>query len=265
MHKFVNRAGAVAALALAALLSTGTPALAQAWGTVKGKIIYKKGEKLPDNPEANVTNDKAFCLGKGKIHQDEWVVDAKSRGVKWVLVWLSDADAKKAKNPAWPANKIHPNLKKAPAKLVLDQPVCTFMPRIIGVREETDVFYKNSAQVGHNVKIEGGDLGPNINQLIPAGKELEVGKIKARHLPINYACTIHPWMKGYIGAFSHPYFAVTNDKGEFEIKDAPAGKYRLQVWHEGYGFVQKNKDDRGIIITIKDKDTTEVKPIEINK
>ena len=39
----------------------------------------------------------------------------------------------------------------------------------------------------------------------------------------------------------------------------PAGNYRLQVWHEGYGFVQRNKDDRGITIKIEDGKATEVK------
>ena len=33
--------------------------------------------------------------------------------------------------------------------------------------------------------------------------------------------------------FDHPYFAVTNAKGEFEIKDVPAGsELVLCVWHE---------------------------------
>ena len=51
---------------------------------------------------------------------------------------------------------------------------------------------------------------------------------------------------------------ITDEKGNFEIKNAPAGKYRLQVWHEGYGFVQKNKNNRGIIITIEGGKTTTI-------
>jgi len=233
------------------------------WGTVKGKVLYDAKADIPENKEATVSNDKAFCLAKGKIYQNEWVVDKKTRGVKWCLVWLSDV--KDPKKTDWDAKLIHPDLKEVPKTLTLDQPICTFVPRVIAVREGTKVTYKNSAEVAHNVRMVGGDEGPNINQLIPPGKELEVGSIKARFMPFSYSCTIHPWMKGWIASFNHPYAAVTNEKGEFEIAKAPPGKYRLQVWQESYGFVQKNKNDRGVIITIKPKETTEVKAIEIKK
>jgi hypothetical protein len=226
------------------------------WGTIKGQVTYDAKDKLPDNPAVTVTADKNVCM-QGKIFRNEWVVDAKTRGVKNVIVWLSDV--KEFRKSEWKA-PIHPDLKKAPATYDLDQPACIFTPRVTALREETKLIFKNSATIGHNVKVEGGDtLGPNINQLIPPGKQLDPVTVKARFIPISYACTIHPWMKGWIASFKHPYFAVTNDKGEFEIKNAPAGKYRLQVWHEGYGFVQKNKDDRGIVITIKGGDTTTVK------
>ena len=36
------------------------------------------------------------------------------------------------------------------------------------------------------------------------------------------------------------------------------GKFRLQIWQEGYGFVQKSNKDRGIEIEIKGGKTTEV-------
>jgi len=266
MRSHTVRAGAFA-LALAVALSFAQPALADGWGTVKGKITYAAKESVPENKEVNVTADKQFCLKDGKIHEDRWVVDPKTRGVKWVLVWLTDASDAKGAKTAWDPKLIAPKLKEAPAKLELDQPVCTFLPRMIGVRSDTEVVFKNSAQVAHNVDVKGGTEGPNINQVIPVGKELKVGKIKAHSLPVTYSCSIHPWMKGYIGSFDHPYFAVTNDKGEFEIKDAPAGKWRLMVWQEEYGFVQtgKGKDvKRGAVITIEDGKTTE-KSFEIKK
>ena len=53
--------------------------------------------------------------------------------------------------------------------------------------------------------------------------------------PIQYKCTIHGWMTGYVRIFDHPYYAVTDADGKFEIKNAPAGKYRIVYWHEN-GF-----------------------------
>ena len=256
MRSFLTSRGALSALVLTALLSACTLVSAQTggkWGTVKGQVVYDAKDKIPDNPAVTVTADKNVCI-QGKIHRNEWVVDPKTRGVKNVLVWLSDV-----KNPAaaWKA-PINPKLKKAPATYEIDQPTCTFAPRVTAIREETKVVFKNNEKIAHNVKVEGGNLGPNINQLIPPGKAINT-EVKARFIPISYSCTIHPWMKGWIASFKHPYFAVTDEKGNFEIKDAPAGKYRLQVWHEGYGFVQKSKDNRGIIITITDGKVTEAK------
>ena len=50
--------------------------------------------------------------------------------------------------------------------------------------------------------------------------------------PIQYKCTIHGWMTGYVRIFDHPYYAVTDENGKFEIKNAPAGKFRIVYWHE---------------------------------
>ena len=50
--------------------------------------------------------------------------------------------------------------------------------------------------------------------------------------PIQYKCTIHGWMTGYVRIFDHPYYAVTDANGNFEIKNAPVGKFRIVYWHE---------------------------------
>jgi hypothetical protein len=43
-------------------------------------------------------------------------------------------------------------------------------------------------------------------------------------------------MDGYVRVFDHPYFAVTDADGKFEIKNAPVGKYRIVYWHEAVGL-----------------------------
>jgi len=251
-----TRQGGTAALALVVLFTAGTLASAEGWGTVKGKVTYKDKQPLPKNPAVNVTADKAFCTKDGKltIHKDEWVVYPKTRGIKNVIVWLSPLDKEKSQTTDWDEKLIHPDLKAVPKKHEVDQPGCQFMPRVIVLREGSDLVFKNSASVSHNVRITELE----INSSIPPGKDLPVGSVKARFRPMMYDCTIHPWMRGWLISFKHPYYAVTNEKGEFEIKNAPAGKFRLQIWQEGFGYVQKKKDDRGVEITIKDKDTTTV-------
>jgi len=33
----------------------------------------------------------------------------------------------------------------------------------------------------------------------------------------------------------HPYFAVTDEKGEFKLPGLPPGSYTLEAWHERLG------------------------------
>jgi hypothetical protein len=60
--------------------------------------------------------------------------------------------------------------------------------------------------------------------------------LAANTSPDSFGSTIHDWMRGYVRVFDHPYFAVTDANGRFEIKDAPAGNWRLVVWQESVGF-----------------------------
>ena len=39
-------------------------------------------------------------------------------------------------------------------------------------------------------------------------------------------------MKAWVGVFDHPYFAVTNEKGDFNIQNIPPGKYEVVFWQE---------------------------------
>jgi hypothetical protein len=52
---------------------------------------------------------------------------------------------------------------------------------------------------------------------------------------IPVKCNVHPWMKGYIAVFKHPYFAVTGKGGSFDLKNLPPGTYTLTAWHEKLG------------------------------
>jgi len=117
---------------LVVLAALGCPdrALAQSWGTVKGQVVWGP-DTLPEKVKANVDKDQAHCLSKGDIYTDAYVVNPKSRGVRWVLVWLTDPE-----NAARPI-PVHPQAKAGLDKkpVVIDQPCCKFEPRMVGLME----------------------------------------------------------------------------------------------------------------------------------
>jgi hypothetical protein len=42
-------------------------------------------------------------------------------------------------------------------------------------------------------------------------------------------------MSGWVVVTDTPYVALTDDQGNFSIKDVPAGTYTVQFWHEKLG------------------------------
>ncbi len=56
---------------------------------------------------------------------------------------------------------------------------------------------------------------------------------------IQIRSNTHNWIRGYIFVFDHPYAAVTDQYGAFEMDGLPAGDYVLKVWHEGFGMQEE--------------------------
>ena len=48
-------------------------------------------------------------------------------------------------------------------------------------------------------------------------------------------------MSAFVYVASHPYVALTDNNGEFVIKDVPPGTYTLKMWHEGVILKDINK------------------------
>ena len=252
MSRYTKTGLACATLALLA----APPAHAQGWGNIKGQVVWGGGA-VPQRDKLDVNKDQEECLKKGPLYSEKYVVNPKNKGVRWVLVWLTDADSPTKAVP------IHPDLKAIKDKVVVvDQPCCMFEPHVLGIREGQVLEFKNSAKIAHNVKVDGGAKGPNINPILPPGGSVKVEEVEARKFPIPVSCSIHPWMKGYVGVFKGPYFAVTDENGHFEIKHAPAGKFRLMAWQEEQGWVAGDggkPSGKGQLIEIKAGDTADVK------
>lgn len=221
----------VHAILLSALaLGTANVARADDWGTVKGKVIWAGGA-VPAPVIINPNKDQAHCAKNGPINSDELVVDKKTLGVQNVMIWLAPIQGKLP---------IHPTLKAVPKeKVVIDQPCCMFVPRITMLREGQILEVKNPAPVLHNARISGNpQINGTINLGIPPGQAIEK-TLKAEKKPLLLGCDVHGWMGGRIGVFDHPYFALTKADGTFEIKDAPAGNFRVFVQHEKIGWLHK--------------------------
>jgi plastocyanin len=125
----------------------------------------------------------------------------------------------------FPAPKEHP---------VVDQKGLAFVPHVLAVQQGTTVEFLNSDNVAHNVfwTAIGGDkkAGHNLGTW-PKGEKRPFTFDKPGVVPL--LCNVHPDMGGYIIVSPTPYFAETDDSGNYRIKDIPDGSYTVIVWHEG--------------------------------
>lgn len=114
---------------------------------------------------------------------------------------------------------------------VIDQKDLTFFPHVLPVLVGTTVDFHNSDDVLHNVFTpdkcaEKFNLGT-----WPKG-ETRSYTFKAPGCISVMLCNVHPEMEAFVLALETPYFAVSDEEGNYAIKNVPAGKYTLNIWHE---------------------------------
>jgi hypothetical protein len=229
-------------------------------GTLKGKVTFK-GAK-PDVAQVNKDlaaqmekTDRAHCIeGASELEktQQKWQI-SENGGLANVVVWIQPPQTSQY-------FKVDQSKKTWPDQVVLDQPHCAFVPHVSIMfkqyydpstkkMKQTDQKFivKNSAKTNHNTNT------PDDNLLVESGGQREF-KVGETNKPLPIKCTIHPWMNGYLWAFDHPYAAVTDKDGNFEIKNVPVGAtVRLKAWHEEIGNIP-NKE--GVEIKLEGPTTT---------
>jgi RNA polymerase sigma factor (sigma-70 family) len=226
-------------------LSSSADPVVYDWVTVRGRVLWP-GDPPKPVPLAVDGPDAVACCGGRVLLSNELIVNPTTRGVKNVVVWLRPDDDDP--NPTFPPQLIHPALRDdPPARHVLDQPDCQFEPRVLAARDGDTLLVRNSAAIRHNVNCTG--CGLEYNLTLEASKDVLKGPLRADRLPVPIKCDLHPWMKAWLRVFDHPYFAVTDADGRFEIEKAPAGRWRVVYWHER-GF-HRGKDGRlGFPLTV---------------
>lgn len=117
--------------------------------------------------------------------------------------------------------------------VLLDQQGCAYHPHVLGLQAGQTLTIRNSDGILHNIHPM-----PVNNRPFNLGQPVEMDTERTFSSPevmIPVECDVHDWMLGYIGVLDHPFFAVTDASGDFEISGLPAGDYVVEAWHEFYG------------------------------
>lgn len=116
-----------------------------------------------------------------------------------------------------------------PGRARLDQQGETFVPHVLAVTVGTVVEFPNSDTVFHNVFSLSQPRTFDLGRYAP-GRSGAVRFDRPGIVPVF--CDIHSHMSAYILVFSHPFYAVSDRDGRYEIPSVPPGNYTLIAWSE---------------------------------
>jgi plastocyanin len=187
-------------------------------GDVKGRVMFEGTP--PENPIVRMGSDP-FCARENPGTVTFQTVLVKDGGLDNVFVYVKDG-----------LGNYYFDTPTEPAKL--DNHGCKYVPHVMGVRVGQPIEISNSDQTMHNVNaLPKVNHGFNFSLILPGMKQTKT--FTAREVMVFFKCDVHPWMNAYVGVVDHPYYAVTADGGTFELKNLPAGTYKVEAWHEKLG------------------------------
>ena len=133
-----------------------------------------------------------------------------------VVVYLKDA-------PPRPLPPVHLEIRQR------DE---TFVPRVVAVPVGSTVDFPNDDPIYHNVFSLSSARNFNLGRY-PKGKSKGVTFDKPGL--VRVFCDIHSHMSATVLVFNHPWFAVPDDEGRFQLPAVPSGDREITAWHERLG------------------------------
>jgi beta-lactamase regulating signal transducer with metallopeptidase domain/protocatechuate 3,4-dioxygenase beta subunit len=139
-----------------------------------------------------------------------------------------------------------------PQSFLLSSDGVAFSPHAAIARVGQTLTLRNAGPMPGNFHLFPSG-NPTINQAVAPGQQTKFDDcfIRPERAPFEIRDDFHPRMRAAMLVVDHPFAAVSDDSGAFEIADLPAGKYSFRVWHERAGFL-----DKQLTVDIKQGETT---------
>ncbi|MDH5668567.1 MAG: hypothetical protein OEY86_11200 [Nitrospira sp.] len=236
------------ALGVAAVAFIATPLTAFAGGTISGKVTFGgKAEskefafsKFP-NPGFCVKNpDKSLAEGDKRFLKQIEV--GSGGGLKNAVVAVADIEDKAfidgyagtevvaAFCDFQPYSGIVVNSKSFKVENTDADP--DDPKSVAGVLHNPHSFIVKGASSATGFNIGLAKKGDKLDKpVVFRGNAAQVGYLRLQ-------CDQHEFMQSFFLPVTNPHYAIVKEDGSFEIKNVPAGKHKVVVWHP---FVNKGK------------------------
>src|SRR5579862_5319772 len=209
---------AVLALSFSGRVSAGPASPADSSSSLKGEVKFEGTAPKPTH--IDMSADPLCAKAHSTPATTEEVVVGTNSGLENVVVYVSDGlTTHTFQTPTQP--------------VTFEQKGCQYKPHVLAMQASQKLEIVNSDETTHNIHPNPSN-NREWNMTQPHGAPLEQ-TFAREEIAVPIKCNVHPWMKGYIAVFKHPYFSVTDKDGGFDIKDLPPGTYTITAWQEKLG------------------------------
>lgn len=220
----LGTAGLLAVVVLSAGQDAGVSAAKKSYArtgyevTLSGTITLTG--KRPKPTRIDMAADPS-CYDINPDPRTEWVVGNKGKLANvFVYVKSEVLDTYTFEQPTSPA--------------VLEHKGCRYVPHVLGMQLGQPLMIFNRDPTYHNTHPNPRN-NPEWNQTQLPGAPPLTKMLELPETFIPFKDNQHPWEKAYVGVFTHPFFAVSDQYGNYRIEGLPAGRYTVVAWHERFG------------------------------
>ena len=224
-------------------------------GTITGRLVWKGGAPTPPvlvKQGDGSVKDAAVCAAKELIDR-RFDSGSDSNSIPHVFAYLTRPQGD---NPV-----LMQQLMAQKPVVTVDQKNCEYIPfsAVYVVGQELEL--KSSDPVNHNVRY-APLANRAFNQILPPNGSTKVKLTTAERRPTELKCDIHPWMSGWFMALDHPFAAVSDQDGNFEIVGVPPGTQSLILSFPNGVFINEGRAT-GQKVEVKAGEVTDLGVIEV--
>ena len=200
-------------------------------GAINGRVQFAGTRPNPSAFKLSRYPDQVYCGalsdGSGYRLLREVMVDSQG-GLKDVIVTVEGV--RRGKPFESEETKLETNM-------------CQFIPYVSAMRNDHPLIVKNLDSVSHDLQVYERDRDHILimfhRPALTKGGTQDRIHFTGDRRGVIMQCGMHPYMQGHGLAVDNPYYAVTGSDGLFDIRDLPAGTYRIRAWHPTLGEQEK--------------------------